>query len=90
MQVNVYLKKKLLYPLPTKGGDVLRTVQDARDHLLTLGPQREARHHWQRACELLLAKADVVALTLQFHRALFMDSQLDLVAFESMNGPQRR
>jgi hypothetical protein len=85
-----YLTKKLAYPLPTKDGDVLRTIQDARDYLLTLGPHREARHSWQRACELILAEADVVSVTSQLHRALFMDGRLDLVAFESMNGPQRR
>ena len=85
-----YLKKKLSYPLPTKDGEVLRTMQDVRDYLLTLPPQRERRNHWQRVCELILAEADMEAVTNQFHRALFMDSQLDLVAFESMNGPQRR
>jgi len=85
-----YMTKKLSYPLPIKDGAVLRTVQEARDFLLTLSPQRKMRNHWQHACELTLEEADPKAVTWQMHRALFMDGQLDLVAFERMNGPQRR
>jgi hypothetical protein len=57
---------------PIKGGGILRTVEDARDHLLTLGPQR-SRHDWQRAGELILAQVDVESVTSQFHKALFLD-----------------
>jgi hypothetical protein len=85
-----YLSKKLAYPLPIKGGEVLRTIQDARDFLLTLSPQQELRNHWHYACQLILEEADVKAVTWQLHRALFLDGRLDLVAFESMNRPQRR
>jgi hypothetical protein len=82
--------KKLAYPLPMKDGNVLRTIQEARDFLLTLSLQREQRNHWQYARQLVLEEADPKAITWQFHRALFLDGQLDLAAFERMNGPQRR
>jgi hypothetical protein len=77
-----YLTKKLAYPLPIKGGAILRTIQDARDYLLALPPHRERRHHWQRVCELILEEADLESITNQFHRDLFMDGQLDLSEFE--------
>ena len=83
-----YLSNKLAYPLPTKGGEVLHTIQEARAYLLTLSPQRERRNHWQYASQLILEEADPKAVTWQMHRALFMDWQLDLAAFA--NGPQRR
>ena len=38
-----YLTKNLSYPLPTKRGNILITIQDARGHLLTLGPHQEVR-----------------------------------------------
>jgi hypothetical protein len=79
-----YMAKKLAYPLPIKGGEVLRTIQDARDYLLRQSPGWELRNHWQYACQLILKEADVKAVTWQFHRALFMDGELDLVAFERM------
>ena len=60
-----YLTKKLAYPLPIKGGAILRTIQDARDYLLALPPHRERRHHWQHVCELILEEADVEAVTSQ-------------------------
>ena len=77
---------ELAYPLPIKGGEVLRTIQDARDYLLRQSPGWELRNHWQYASQLILEEADVKAVTWQFHRALFMDGQLDLVALESMRG----
>jgi hypothetical protein len=77
-----YLEKKLAYPLPTKDGEVLRTIGDARDYLLALPPPREGRNHWQHACELILDEADVEAVTSQIHRALFMDGVLDLAALQ--------
>lgn len=84
-----YLMNNLSYPLPTKGGDILLTIQDARGHLLRLGPHQEVRPHWQRARELLLEEADVETLTSQFHRALFMDGLLDIAEFERINGARR-
>jgi hypothetical protein len=85
-----YLTKKLSYPLPTKDSSVLRTIRDAGDYLLALPPHRELRNHWQRARELILEEADIEAVTSQFHRALFMDGQLDLGAFERMMRRRRR
>jgi hypothetical protein len=73
----------------TKDGEVLRTIQDARDYLLTLRPQGELRNHWQQACKLILDEADPADVTSQFHGALFMDSKLDLSELERMNGPRR-
>jgi hypothetical protein len=83
-----YLAAKLSYALPTKDGEVLRTIQDARDYLLTLRPQGELRNHWRQACKLILDEADPADVTSQFHRALFMDSKLDLSEFERIN-PRR-
>jgi hypothetical protein len=45
--------RELSYPLPIKGGDILRTLQDARTYMLMLGPHRELRNHWQYARQLL-------------------------------------
>ena len=73
----------MAYPLPIKGGAVLLTLEDARDHLLALGPQRETRY-WQHVYEMISAEVDVVSVTSQFHRALLMDGSLDLEAFEHL------
>jgi hypothetical protein len=81
--------RELSYPLPIKGGDILRTIQDARAYMLTLGPHREMRNHWQYACQLLMEEADVEVVTWQLHRALFMDGKFDLIEFQRMN-PRRR
>ena len=43
-----------------------------------MGKQRELRSHWQRACKLILAKADVVAVSRALELALFMDAKLDV------------
>jgi hypothetical protein len=82
--------RELSYPLPMKGGDILRTIQDARAYMFTLGPHRELRNHWQYARQLLMEEADMDAVTWQFHRALFMDGVLDLIEFQRINGGRRR
>jgi hypothetical protein len=46
--------------------------------MLALSEDRELRQQWQRACELLLAEADVVALSKQIELALFYDAKLVL------------
>jgi hypothetical protein len=40
------------------------------------------RAQWQRACELLLAKADVAAFSKQVELALFYDAKLDVVRMQ--------
>jgi len=32
----------------------------ACDYMTAMGKERELRQHWQRACKLILAKADVL------------------------------
>jgi predicted secreted protein len=60
---RAYLSRKFTRPLPTKDGGTLRTVLDARTCMLALSKDRERRTQWQRAAELLLAEADVGALS---------------------------
>jgi hypothetical protein len=81
--------RELSYPLPMKGGNILRTIPDARAYMLTLGPHRELRNHWRYACQLIMEEADVEVVTWQFHRALFMDGGLDLIELHHVN-PWRR
>jgi hypothetical protein len=46
--------------------------------MLALSKDREHRIQWQRTCELLLAEADVEALSRQVELALFYDTKLVL------------
>jgi hypothetical protein len=55
LRPSPYLSRKLTRPLHTKDGGTLRTVLDARTHILALSQDREQRTQWQRAAELLLA-----------------------------------
>jgi hypothetical protein len=73
-----YLTQKLDQPLPTKDGGTLRTIREACDYMTSMGKQRELRDHWQRACKLILAKADIVAVSRAVELALFMDAKLDV------------
>jgi hypothetical protein len=43
-----------------------------------IGKKRELRQHWQRACKLILAHADVFAVSRALELALFMDAKLDV------------
>jgi hypothetical protein len=72
-----YLTKKLTRAIYTKDGGTLRTVLDARTYMLALSEDRE-RQQWQRACELLLAEADIDAFSKELELALFYDAKLDL------------
>jgi hypothetical protein len=56
-------------------GGVLRTIREACDFMTTMGNKREMRQHWQRACKLILAKADVLTVTRALELALFMDAK---------------
>jgi hypothetical protein len=44
--------------------------------MLALSKDREWRAQWQRACDLLLAEADVAALSRQIELALFYAARL--------------
>jgi hypothetical protein len=56
-----YLKSKLIPPIATKDGGVLRTVEDARAYALRLSKEREQRRHWQESRKLILEEADGAA-----------------------------
>jgi hypothetical protein len=73
-----YLSQKLDKPLPTKGGGTLRTIHDACNYMTGMDKKRELRSHWQRACKLMLAKADVQTVSRALELALFMDAKLDV------------
>src|SRR5262245_21017257 len=74
---RAYLSRKLTRPLVTKDGGTLRTVLDARAYMLGLSKGRERSARWQRAAQLLLAKADVGAVSRQLELALLYDGKLD-------------
>ena len=57
---------------------ILRTIRDACDYMTGMGKQQELRQHWQRACKLILAKADVMTVSWALELALFMDAKLDV------------
>jgi hypothetical protein len=38
-----YLRQKLIQPLPTKDGSVLRTIADARAYMVAMSPARPLR-----------------------------------------------
>jgi len=72
--------RKLTRPLPTKDGGTLRRVLDARAYMLRLSKDRERSARWQRATQLLLAKADIGAVSRQLELALLYDGKLDMRA----------
>jgi hypothetical protein len=53
---------------------------DARAYMLRLSKDRERSARWQRAAQLLLAKADVGAVSRQLELALLYDGKLDVRA----------
>jgi len=73
-----YLSQKLDQPLPTKDGGTLRTIRDACDYMTAMDKKRELRSQWQGACKLILAEADVVAVSRALELALFYDAKLDV------------
>jgi len=77
---RAYLSRKLTRPLPTKDGGTLHTVLDARAYMLRLSKDRERSAPWQRAAQLVLAKADVDAVSRQLELALLYDGKLDVRA----------
>ena len=77
---RAYLSQKLTRPLPTKDSGTLRTVLDARAYMFRLSKDRERSARWQRAAQVLLAKADVGAVSRQLEPALLYDGKLDVRA----------
>ena len=75
---QAYLSRKLSRPLPTKDGGTLRTVLDARAYMLRLSKDRERAPGGKG--QLLLAKADVAAVSRQLELALVYDGKLDVRA----------
>jgi hypothetical protein len=75
-----YLRKKLARPLPIKDATRLRTLADAVAYMAALPRHRECRQYWERACELILAQADIMEVSRQLELAVFPDATLDLVA----------
>ena len=73
-----YLSQKLDQPLPTKDGGTLRTIGQAVDYMTGMGKKRELRSQWQRVAKLILAKADVQAVSRALELALFYDAKLDV------------
>jgi hypothetical protein len=73
-----YLSQALDRPLPTKDGGTLRTIGEACTYMTSMDKKRELRSHWQRACRLILAKEDVLAVSRALELALFMDAKLDV------------
>src|SRR5215467_9293070 len=65
---------------PDQGGGTLRTVLDARAYMFRLSKDRERSARWQRVAQLLLAKADVGAVSRQLELALLYDGKLDVRA----------
>ena len=61
---------------PTKDGGTLRTIREACDYLTNMGEQRELRVPRQRACKLILAKANVLTVSRALEPALFIDAKL--------------
>jgi hypothetical protein len=75
---SAYLSKKLTRPLATKDGGTLRTILDVRAYMLRLSKDRERSAQWQRAAQLLLAHADVAAVSRQVELALVYDGKIDV------------
>jgi hypothetical protein len=79
-----YLAKKLTQPLPIKDGAILRTIGEAANYILALPHERaEYCNRWRHAAQLLLAQADVAAVSHQIYLALFLDAQLDIGAMKA-------
>jgi hypothetical protein len=55
-----------------------RACPALHDYMTGMDKKRELRSHWQRACKLILAKEDVVAVSRALELALFMDAKLDV------------
>jgi len=84
-----YLSQKLTRSIRTKDGGTLRSVLDARTYMLALSEDRELRAQWQRACELLLAEADIDPLSGRLSWRCSMTPSLMLRQWIPHEGPGR-
>jgi len=73
-----YLSKKLTRPIRIKDGGTLRTILDVRRYMLGFSKNRKLRPQWQRATQLLLAHADVAAVSRQVEAAVAHDGEQDV------------
>ena len=80
-----YLSKKLIPPLPTKDGGMLRTIREACEYMAAIGKERELRRHWQHVRKLILEEADVVAVSWQLRLAVLKDAKLDVAADQAID-----
>jgi hypothetical protein len=80
-----YLSKKLIPPLPTKDGGMLRTIREACEYVAAIGNERELRRHWQHVRKLILEEADVVAVSWQLRLAVLKDAKLDVAADQAID-----
>jgi hypothetical protein len=62
--------RELSYPLPIKGGDILRTIQDARAFMLTLGRIGRCEIIGSTPVNSSWKRPNVEVVTWQFHRAV--------------------
>ena len=60
-----YLSKKVIPPVPTKDGGMLRTIREACEYMAAIGKEPELHSRWQHVRKLILEKADVVAVRWQ-------------------------
>jgi hypothetical protein len=59
-----YLSQALDRPLPTKDGGTLCTIGEACTYMTNVGKKRELLNHWQRVAQLILAKDDVLTVSI--------------------------
>jgi hypothetical protein len=69
--------RRLPTPLPIKDGRTLRTVADARAHILKLPAYRSERSCWQHVMKLMLDGASPEAIDRAVELALLYDGQID-------------
>ena len=73
---------RLSKPLVLRNGKILRTLSDARAHILKLSRGEQERQTWAKATELLIDAAendgDIPAATNAINFALFLSANLRL------------
>jgi hypothetical protein len=80
-----YLSRILLSPFRPRTGACSTPSATPSPYMLALPPARGERcQRWRQATELILAQADVAAVSHQIHLALalFYDAQLDIAAMD--------